>query len=215
MNEYLEKCSLCPRLVKFRRQVLLDRERKDMQKYWRKPVPGFGDEKARLLVVGLAPAARGANRTGRVFTGDQSSDFLLSCLHQVGLSNQPSSTSREDGLQYRGMFLTAAVRCVPPENKPTPDEIMNCSKYLTFELECLKDLRAVLCLGSIAFRSVLRILEPERRKKFEFKHGAHFDIDKVRVFCSYHPSPRNVNTGTLNRSEFIRLLEEIVDFIEL
>lgn len=216
MNRELSSCSLCPRLAEFRRSTLSDQEQRGAEEYWRKPVPGFGDVHGRLLVVGLAPAARGGNRTGRVFTGDKSSDFLVSCLHDVGLSNQPTSIRRSDGLVYDNMYLTAAVRCVPPENKPTSEEILNCSKYLSFEIRHLENLRAILCLGSIAFRSVMSVLGPDKRGAgFKFRHGTHLDTDKIRVFCSYHPSPRNVNTGTLNRAEFLRLLKEIVDYIAL
>ena len=214
MNHALASCTRCSRLVKFRSEVLVEIERKGDEVYWRKPVPGFGDVSGKLLVLGLAPAARGGNRTGRVFTGDKSSDFLVSCLHEAGLSNQPTSSNRGDGLRYLGMYLSAAVKCVPPDNKPAPSEIENCLSYLKYEIMHMKNIKAVLALGSIAFHSVLRAVDFQGSKKeVKFVHGAHYDLGGVRLYCSYHPSPRNVNTHVLDRGKFLALLDEITDFL--
>ena len=201
-------CRKCPRLVEFRESLA---SRYGNGEGWCKPVPGSGAAKARLLVVGLAPAISGANRTGRILTGDKTSDFLFSCLYEKGFSNLPYSRSRGDGLQYFDIFLTAAVKCVPPENKPQNGEIDNCLPFLKREIETLSGLRVILVLGRLAHESVLRAILPAGRRKseFPFSHGNIYIIGNLKLFCSYHPSPRNVNTGTLNRKMFLDLLDRI------
>ena len=162
--------------------------------YWGRPVPGFGDPKARIVVLGLAPAAHGANRTGRFFTGDRSGDFLFSVLHRVGLANRPRSRHREDGLSLKGLWISAAVRCAPPHNKPTPEERDACLPYAARELELL-DARVVVCLGAFAWNVALRIFEI--RPKPKFAHGAEATLDGVTLLGCYHPSRQNTFTGVL------------------
>jgi uracil-DNA glycosylase family 4 len=183
--------------------------------YWGKPVPSFGDPNAQLLIVGLAPAAHGANRTGRMFTGDRSGDFLYRRLYEAGLANQPSALHCNDGLKLRNCYITAAVRCAPPQNKPRPGEMRNCQPYLEKELGLLKRLRAVLVLGRIAFDAYLRVLAKRitlpPRSSLRFGHGASFRLPGglPRLFCSYHPSQRNTQTGRLTPKMFHSVLKEI------
>jgi uracil-DNA glycosylase family 4 len=180
-------------------------------------VPGFGDPKARLIVVGLAPAAHGGNRTGRVFTGDSSGRFLVQSLHDAGFANQPKSESRDDGLVYNDCYVTAAVKCAPPGDHPTLGEFQRCAPYLDAELRLLENTRVVLALGSFAFRSVVarerEMGSPLPRAKFS--HGGRTEIGGGRVlWASYHPSPRNTNTGKLTREMFTNLLFEIRAYLE-
>ncbi|MGI0091988.1 MAG: uracil-DNA glycosylase [Nitrososphaerales archaeon] len=181
--------------------------------YWGKPVPGYGDPDARLIVIGLAPAAHGGNRTGRVFTGDSSARFLVKHLYQAGFANQPTSETREDGLRYKDCYVTAALRCVPPDNKPTSKEIETCAPYLERELQLLKNSKEILALGKIAFDSVVDFAKKYYRARgaFKFRHGekyvlaANFPV----VFASYHPSPRNTNTGKLTSEMFASVLRDV------
>jgi len=211
MNDRLIACERCPRLVEFRKAVVGRDKRFRGETYWARPVPGYGDINCRLLIVGLAPAASGGNRTGRVFTGDKSSDFLVSCLHEAGITNQPTSERRDDGLIYYDAYITAAVKCVPPDNKPLPEEIENCSVYLRSEIGFMKNLKVILVLGQIALQAVVRLIaDPaEPRSRYRFVHGAVYSMNGIRVVCSYHPSPRNVNTGKLKRSDFVDLLKKV------
>ena len=171
--------------------------------YWGKPVPAFGDPQARILILGLAPAAHGANRTGRMFTGDRSGDWLYRALHQTGFASQPSSVSREDGLQLRGVYITAAAHCAPPDNKPTPEELRNCRPYLERELDLLPNLQVVLALGKIAFDQYLGILKDrgiiKSRAAFTFGHNRRFHTAPGQpiLMSSYHPSQQNTSTGKL------------------
>ncbi len=187
--------------------------------YWGKPVPSFGDPKAELLILGLAPAAHGANRTGRMFTGDRSGQFLYRALFEAGFASQPVSTSRDDGLKLRNCYITAAIRCAPPGNKPKPQELANCQPYFETELALLIRLRAVLVLGRIAHDTYLRILARREgfppRSAFRFAHGAGFDLrgDLPRLFCSYHPSQQNTQTGRLTREMFQKVLTDIRAFL--
>ena len=198
-------CRLCPRLVAFREQVAREKRRAFQdQEYWGRPVPAFGDSEARLLIVGLAPAAHGGNRTGRVFTGDSSGDWLYAALHEFGFANQPHSVSREDGLVLRDCFITAAVRCVPPDNRPLPDEMERCRRYLVAELQVLNRVQVVVALGRIAHEAWLRAsswherLSPGERPRFA--HGAEAELPGGPVLLtSYHPSRQNTNTGKLTR----------------
>jgi len=202
-------CKLCPRLVSFRESVPARTAFKS-EKYWRKPLPGFGDPQARLMLIGLAPAAHGGNRTGRLFTGDESARFLMTALHRVGLANQPTSLGRDDGLRLRGCYISAAVRCVPPANRPTPEEFINCSGYLDRELQLLTNLRAVVALGQLAFKAYLDIARKRERipKGTKFAHGTHVKLEGLPwLYGCYHPSPRNTYTGKLTEAMLVRVLE--------
>ncbi len=215
LEREIVSCRRCPRLAAFREQVAQTRKKQFSDwDYWGRPVPGFGDPDAPLLVVGLAPAPHGGNRTGRVFTGDRSGDFLVQALHKAGFANQPLSTSRDDGLQLRNVYLTAAVKCAPPDNKPTPAEIRNCSGFLEREIETLRDVKAILCLGQIAYRSTMetiRIHPHLDRPIPKFRHGLEVRLgeDLPRIFASYHPSPRNTQTGKLTEHMLLSLLSRI------
>ncbi|OFW17540.1 MAG: uracil-DNA glycosylase [Acidobacteria bacterium RIFCSPLOWO2_02_FULL_59_13] len=212
-------CARCPRLVKYRCQVAEQKRRayRDWD-YWGKPVPGFGDPKARLLVIGLAPAAHGGNRTGRVFTGDSSGDLLFRTLHRTGFANQDRSVSRDDGLQLRDAYVTAAVRCAPPANKPLPVEFRNCRQYLERELALLRSVRITVALGKIAFDTYLAILRDDlqdrglirSRSPYRFCHGATytFPAPLPTLIASYHPSRQNTNTGKLTPAMFLGIFEK-------
>jgi uracil-DNA glycosylase family 4 len=207
-------CSKCPRLVRFREEVGRKKTRRySSWNYWSRPVPGFGDFSAELVIIGLAPAAHGGNRTGRVFTGDLSARFLVSCLHQAGFTNQPYSESADDGLKMINSYMLAAVRCVPPNNIPTRKEAANCFPFLSRELKLLKNARAVLLLGKFAFDAYIRFLGENADidvRRMKFGHGAVYHVPgHPKIYVSYHPSPRNTNTGTLTRSMFIELLDRI------
>ncbi len=218
MGREIVGCSKCPRLVSFRRSISKQKRRQFADsEYWGKPVPGFGDPNARLVIIGLAPAAHGGNRTGRVFTGDNSAKFLVSHLHKAGFANQAISESRKDGLQYLDCYVSAAVRCVPPDNKPTKKEMDNCFPYLERELDLLPNAKVILALGRIAFDSVVQLARRrsnngiKQKKKFEFEHGRRYVIseDFPVVFASYHPSPRNTHTGKMTSAMFSKVLRDI------
>lgn len=187
--------------------------------YWGKPAPGFGDPRARLLVLGLAPAAHGTNRTGRMFTGDRSGDFLYAALHRAGFANQPESVSRDDGLKLKDCYITAACRCAPPANKPTPEEQANCRPFLEEEIGLLRRVRAVLALGKIAHDTYLRLLKVEgkigRLSDFPFGHGRRYGLPlfgtqkTIRLFDAFHPSQQNTQTGKLTRAMFDRVLRSV------
>jgi uracil-DNA glycosylase len=196
-------CELCPRLREYDARVAQEKRRafRD-QEYWGRPVPPFGDPKARLLVIGLAPAAHGGNRTGRVFTGDRSGDFLFRALYETGFASQPESVSRDDGMKLTGAYITASVRCAPPDNKPAPEEFRNCRPYLERELDLLRHLRVVVALGKIAFDTYLGILRDRgvirSRAAFPFGHDREFQIGgRPVLISSYHPSQQNTSTGKL------------------
>jgi uracil-DNA glycosylase len=208
VNAQVIVCERCPRLVEHRRQIAAAKVRRFRdQEYWGRPLPGFGDTRARLLVVGLAPAAHGGNRTGRMFTGDRSGDWLYAALHTRGFASQPNSINRQDGLKLKDCYITAAVRCAPPGNKPTRAEFARCRPYLVQELKLFINIRAVVVLGKIAFDSFLAAYHenggaiPKPRPKFG--HGASFVLSNdVKVICSYHPSQQNTFTGKLTRTMF-------------
>lgn len=220
LNEEIVGCRKCPRLVAYRERVAREKRRafKDWD-YWGRPVPGFGDPDAKLLILGLAPAANGGNRTGRVFTGDRSGDFLYDAMYRAGFANQPTSTHRGDGLRLTNAYVAAVVRCAPPENKPLPSELANCRPYLERELEILRP-RAVLALGRVAMISYLEVLKREGKIKsyaaFPFAHGASFEMagNLPRLFVCYHPSQRNTFTGTLTPAMLIGVLRKIRAFLE-
>lgn len=207
LGRQITTCRKCPRLVKWREEVARNK-RKAYQdwSYWGKPVPGFGDPGARVLVVGLAPGAHGSNRTGRQFTGDASGAFLYPALYRAGFANQPEALSRDDGLKLRGLFLTASARCAPPDNKPTPEELSNCQPYLEREIELIKP-EVIVCLGRIAFTRILKIFSL-RGAIYKFAHGATYRVQGASdgldpwLLCSYHPSQQNTLTGKLTRTMF-------------
>jgi len=208
-------CRRCPRLVAYRERIAGEKKKQFRgDNYWGRPVPGFGDPDARLVLVGLAPAAHGSNRTGRVFTGDRSAAFLVGALHAAGFANQPHSTARGDGLRYDDAYLTAAVRCVPPDNRPTPAEKANCLPYLARELRLLTQARSLLALGGFAWdalRDSVPTLYGVPRPGAEFAHGRCVPLGPGRpmLWASYHPSPQNTNTGKLTTKMFVELLDHI------
>src|ERR1700675_2742704 len=189
LNREVIACTRCPRLVAYREQVAREKRRayRDHE-YWGKPVPGFGDPNARVLILGLAPGAHGSNRTGRPFTGDASGKFMYPVLHDTGFANQPTATDRNDGLQLKDLYITAAVRCAPPDNKPLPAEPAHCAPYLDRELEGLKDLRVVVALGRIAFEAYLNYLKRRKlivgKREYEFRHGAAYVMPDERVLLA-------------------------------
>lgn len=220
LNAEVIPCRKCPRLVRHREKVARSKRRAYQDwTYWGRPVPGFGDPQAELIIIGLAPAAHGANRTGRMFTGDRSGEFLYRMLHRCGLANQPTSTHAADGLTLHNAYITATIRCAPPANKPSPAEISNCQPYLEAELELLRP-RAVLALGRIAFDSYLKILQHRgvigTRSVYRFSHGASYQLAAggPRLFASYHPSQQNTLTRRLTPAMFARVLRKIRRFLE-
>ena len=195
-------CRKCPRLVEWREEVAhVKRKAYRDQEYWGKPVPGFGDPRARALVVGLAPGAHGCNRTGRMFTGDASGNFLYSALYRAGFASQPGAAHLDDGLALSDLYITAAGRCAPPDNKPTPEELNTCQSYLEREIEILKP-KVIVALGRIAFERVLRIYSA-RNSAWKFAHGVAYRLDAGPwLVCSYHPSQQNTLTGRLTVEMF-------------
>ena len=213
-------CERCPRLRAWCREVARQKVKRFRDDdYWGRPVPGFGDPKARLLVVGLAPAAHGANRTGRVFTGDRSGDFLFAALHRAGLANQARSSDAKDGLRLEDAFVTPIVRCAPPANKPTRDEIVACRDYLDREWTLFAPrLRAVLVLGRVAMDGLLAMLRETGRRsagRLAFGHGVTHDLGPgLRLFCSYHPSQQNTFTGRLTPRSFDAVLRKVAGHLQ-
>ena len=210
-------CEQCPRLREHCRKVAeVKRRAYRDQEYWGKPAPPFGDPDARLLIIGLAPGAHGANRTGRMFTGDRSGDFLYRALHETGFANQPTSASRDDGLMLRDCWITASVRCAPPDNKPSPEEFRTCRPYLERELKALKSVRVVVCLGRLAFDTYLGILKDQGRKPATapvFGHGAVHPADPILI-SSYHPSQQNTSTGRLTAAMLREVFESARSHLE-
>ena len=217
LRRRIVSCTRCPRLVEYRRTIK-QKAAFASQNYWRKPVPGFGDINARVLVLGLAPASHGGLRTGRIFTGDASSRFLVRALYAAGFASQPTSESTDDGLVYTDCDLTAAVKCAPPGDKPTREEVSNCSVYLDEEMALLRNLQAVLALGSLAFRAYVDHL---RKAGVDvghprFSHGAVYDLgNRPALYTSYHPSPRNTNTGVLTPKMLSDVLERVKSDLHL
>jgi len=210
LNSRIVACEACPRLVAYRQEVARTKRRafRDWE-YWGRPVPGFGNRNAQLLIVGLSPGAHGANRTGRMFTGDSSGDTLAAALHRAGVANQPTSHHRDDGLELHDAFITAVARCVPPQNRPTRQEQINCRGYLARELDLLSSVQVVLALGRVAFDGYLKLLR-ERSvdvPRLSFCHGAcyHFELPLPTLVVSYHPSRQNTQTGRLTDA----MLDEI------
>ena len=192
----ISRCRECPRLFEWREQVAVEKRAAYRDEdYWGRGVPGFGDPAARILVLGLAPAAHGANRTGRMFTGDRSADWLFRAMHTAGLANQPTSVSRDDGLVLSGAWVASAVRCAPPDNKPSPEERAACRPYLQREIALLRDLRVVVCLGGFAYEAACS--EFGVRPRPRFGHGVEVEAGPRHLVCSYHPSQQNTFTGRL------------------
>lgn len=213
LNREIVRCTRCPRLVAYREQVAREKRRayRDCE-YWGRPVPGFGDPNARVLVLGLAPGAHGSNRTGRPFTGDASGKFMYPVLYETGFANQPNATHCDDGLELKDLYITAAVRCAPPDNKPLPQELANCAPYLDREMDGLKNLRVVVALGKIGFDAYLNYLKRRGRiagkKLYLFQHGAKYEMPDGKILlASYHPSNQNTQTGKLTRQMFVRIFE--------
>ena len=201
LNNTIIKCKKCPRLFNFIKKISLEKRKQNInEKYWGKPVTGFGDVNAKLMIIGLAPAAHGGTRTGRAFTGDKSGDFLFKSLHKVNISNQNFSENKNDGLRLKSTYITNILKCVPPGDKPKNNELIKCSNYFTSELEQLKKLRVIVALGKVAFDNCLKIYKKKfnMNKKYEFKHGKKYLLpDKRILIACYHPSPRNVNTKVI------------------
>ena len=202
LNNTIINCKKCPRLVGFTKKISNEKRAQNIKEnYWGKPVPGFGDSKARLMIVGLAPAAHGGTRTGRAFTGDKSGDFLFKCLHFANISNQSFSNSLDDGLKLKSTYITNILKCVPPGDKPLGVEINNCSNFFKNEIINLKKLKVIVTLGKVAFDNCAKFYKKNYQinKKLIFKHGKKYNMPdgKILIAC-YHPSPRNVNTKVIN-----------------
>jgi uracil-DNA glycosylase len=214
LNQEVISCTLCARLVVYRDQIAREKRRAYLDwEYWGKPVPGFGDPNARVLVLGLAPGAHGSNRTGRPFTGDASGNFMYPVLYETGFASQPYATSKEDGLTLNDLYITAAARCAPPANKPLPAELSNCAPYLQRELEGLKRLQVIVALGKIGFDAYLNYLKHlgqlSRKGQYVFAHGAKYRMPDGRtLLASYHPSNQNTQTGKLTRLMFVGIFKE-------
>jgi uracil-DNA glycosylase family 4 len=211
IHENIVACERCTRLRAYCRGIgEIKRRAYQDQTYWARPVPGFGDHRARILILGLAPGAHGANRTGRPFTGDGSGDFMYPVLHELGLASKPRAINRDDGLKLRHAWIASVVRCAPPGDKPHPQEIRNCGSHLAAEILALPRVRVIVCLGKIAFDGYLAFLLDAaviaRKSEYRFSHGAHYLLPNgLHLLATYHPSLRNTNTGRLNRTMFTRI----------
>ena len=219
LNKNIINCNLCKRLKDFRTKVATEKRKMYANEiYWGKPITGFGDINGKIMIIGLAPAAHGGNRTGRVFTGDKSSDFLFECLGKVGLANQSFSIHKNDGLKLINTYLTLSLKCVPPGDKPTKEELVNCSKYLNEEFLILKNIKVIVALGKIAFDSIIFFYKNNflfNTKGIKFSHGLITKLpDNKKLIACYHPSPRNVNTGRINLLKFTNLFKQISISVE-
>jgi len=217
LNREVIACTRCPRLVVYREKIAREKRRayRDHE-YWGMPVPGFGDPAARVLIMGLAPGAHGSNRTGRPFTGDASGKFMYPVLHEVGFASQPNADHRGDGMTLRDLYITAACRCAPPDNKPLPQELANCAPFLDREIAALTALKVVVALGKIGFEAYLnhaiRVGLAASKKGFEFKHGARYALPGGKtLLASYHPSNQNTQTGKLTRPMFLRIFKQAAE----
>ena len=219
LNNSIIKCKKCPRLIKFSKRISKEKRKKNInERYWGKPVTGFGDNKAKLMILGLAPAAHGGTRTGRAFTGDKSGDFLFKSLFKIKISNQNYSRKTSDGLELNSTYITNILKCVPPGDKPLNNELINCSNYFISELNNLKSLKVIVTLGKIAFDNCTKLYKKKFKinQKFEFKHGKKYLLPDNRVLIAcYHPSPRNVNTKVVNAlmiNQLFRKAKKIAKF---
>ena len=213
LNRKIINCNKCKRLVDFRKKISKKKRKQNINEtYWGKPVPGFGDTYAKLMIIGLAPAAHGGTRTGRVFTGDKSGEFLFNCLYKVGISNLPKSVHSKDGLILHNAYITNILKCVPPGDKPLNQELNNCSNYFDNEIKNLISLKVIICLGKIAFDNCIKFYKKNFiiKEKFIFKHGARYNLPDGKILIScYHPSPRNVNTKIIDTQKMIKLLKSV------
>tara|TARA_Y100000590_G_scaffold315114_1_gene356344 strand:- start:1548 stop:2276 length:729 start_codon:yes stop_codon:yes gene_type:complete len=212
LNKKIIGCSKCRRLVSFRKKIAKEKRKQYInEKYWGKPITGFGDIDGKMLLVGLAPAAHGGNRTGRVFTGDRSADFLYKCLYKAKMSNQPTSKNKNDGLKLYNTYVTTALKCVPPGDKPTLIELRTCFKYFKQEIDLLKNVKIIIALGKIAFDACIQFYKETyflKNKDYMFSHAAKYQLpDKKILIGCYHPSPRNVNTKRINLSKMVKLFK--------
>ena len=219
LNKTIIKCKKCPRLIDFIKKVSLKKRKQNInEQYWGKPVTGFGDNKAKLMILGLAPAAHGGTRTGRAFTGDKSGDFLFKSLFKIKISNQNCSRMKSDGLELNSTYITNILKCVPPGDKPLNNELINCSNYFISELNNLKSLKVIVTLGKVAFDNCAKLYKKKFKinQKFEFKHGKKYLLpdNKILIAC-YHPSPRNVNTKVITTvmiNQLFRKAKKIAKF---
>ena len=213
LNKKIIDCNKCSRLIKFRKKIIKNKRKQFIkEKYWGKPITGFGDIKGKMLFVGLAPAAHGATRTGRVFTGDKSSEFLYKCLYKAKISNKDSSEHINDGLKLNNAFITTALKCVPPEDKPNKKELINCFSFFEQEVFLLKNLKVIIALGKIAFDACIEFYKYnyDLKYKYKFIHGKIYELPKnIMLVGCYHPSPRNVNTGRINQKKMTSLFKNI------
>jgi len=214
LNREVVACTKCPRLVIYREQIAREKRRayRDCE-YWGKPVPGFGDPNARVLIMGLAPGAHGSNRTGRPFTGDASGNFMYPVLYETGFANQPTATACGDGLELRDLYITAAARCAPPDNKPLPSELANCAPFLDREIEGLRRLKIVVALGKIGFDAYLNFVRRsgllQSKAGYVFGHGAKYAMPDGKILlASYHPSNQNTQTGKLTKPMFLNIFKQ-------
>ena len=212
LNKTIINCKKCKRLSDFIKKISTEKRKQNIDEiYWGKPVTGFGDVNARLLILGLAPAAHGGTRTGRAFTGDKSSDFLFKCLYKTKISNQPYSINLKDGLKLKSTYITNILKCVPPGDKPTTVELNNCSEYFNSEVTNLKNLKTIVTLGKVAFDNCMKFYKIKYNflKKFKFVHGKNFILpNNIQLISSYHPSPRNVNTKLISERMMIELFKK-------
>ena len=212
LNKTIVKCKKCPRLNTFIRKISKEKRKQNINdKYWGKPVTGFGNNDAKLLILGLAPAAHGGTRTGRAFTGDKSGEFLFKCLHKAKISNQPHSTRLNDGLKLKSAYITNILKCVPPGDKPNNDELNNCSDYLNIEISNLKKLKTIVTLGKVAFDNCIKFFKQKYHLQsvVKFKHGRSYKLpNNITLISCYHPSPRNVNTKLVSQKMMIDLFKK-------
>jgi uracil-DNA glycosylase family 4 len=213
LNKTIIKCKKCPRLVKFIKKISTEKRKQNIEEtYWGKPVTGFGDYKAKILILGLAPAAHGGTRTGRAFTGDKSGEFLFKCLHKAKIANQSLSENLNDGLKLNSTYITNILKCVPPGDKPLKEELNNCSNFFNTEISNLKKLKVIITLGKVAFENCLKFYKKKYNldKKIHFKHGKSYILpDNIILIPSYHPSPRNVNTKLISLKMMTNLLKKV------
>ena len=214
LQKKIVNCRKCPRLINFRNKIVKNKRKQyQNEKYWGKPITGFGDINGKILFVGLAPAAHGGTRTGRVFTGDKSSDFLYKCLYNANISNKNKSDHLNDGLKLKNAFITAALKCVPPEDKPEKKELNNCFKFFRQEIDILKNLKVIVALGKVAFDTCVEFYKTnyDYRSKVKFGHNEKYNLpNNILLVGCYHPSPRNVNTGRINEEKMTNLFKNIL-----
>ena len=216
LNKTILKCKKCPRLVNFVKKISTEKRKQNINEtYWGKPVTGFGTIDAKILIIGLAPAAHGGTRTGRVFTGDRSGDFLFRCLHKANISNQSYSVNRNDGLKLKSTYITNILKCVPPYDRPKNNELNNCSNFFDLEVSNLKQLHTIVALGKVAFDNCVKYYKKKYSltEKFKFIHGKSYRLpNKIKLIASYHPSPRNVNTKLISEQKMTKLFKTILKY---